>query len=179
MTLALPSQLPQDGYFNGLVDELIETRHRPLRRTLDEIAARLASVTDRYGVTHPELPPLLMLFNDFADALRRHLTREERGLYRLTRGLDGAPRTNSRPPQCESLSLALRSTLAEHDAVIAELDAMKRLSGDFTPPAGVGDDFRDVYHLLAKLARQYRAYVHREAASLRPALEERLRAAAV
>jgi regulator of cell morphogenesis and NO signaling len=160
------------GRFSELIDEIVEVHHTFARRALPELSALLDRVTVKHGAAHPELLPLEMIFTDFRAELEIHLTREEQGLFVLARELERSGQLKRF--QQDSLRNAMRCMAAEHDAALAELEAMRRLTLEFRVPDDGGAEYRALYQMFTELHRDLREHVRKENEVLLPALEDHL-----
>lgn len=171
-TPTAPLAPDEGGRFSALIDHIVETHHAHLRRVLPTISKSLEVVASRHGEGHPELLPLQMIFNDFRAELEIHLTREEQGLFSLAKDLERSE--DFQRFQRDSLRNAMRCMAAEHDAALAELEAMRRLTLDFRVPNDASPEYRSLYETFAALRRDMREHVRKENEVLIPALDEQL-----
>lgn len=144
----------------ALVEHIVTRYHDALRDDLPRLEAMAARVDERHGARHPELfPDLLLTVRRLRFELEAHIAEEERSIFpRLVRlGTDAAAATDA-----AGLRDELARLRAEHQGAGDTLGHLRRLTGDFTPPANACNTFRGLYAGLADLERELQLHVHLE-----------------
>lgn len=153
-----------------LVDHLESTHHRYLHAELPRLAALVAKVHGVHGQNHPELTEIEATFGELHAELAPHLMKEERVLFPMIRELAAA----STAPQfhCGSLRNPISVMMSEHDSTGVQLERLRALTGDFSPPADACASYRALYDGLAELEADTHLHVHKENNVLFPAVLE-------
>lgn len=138
-----------------LVDHIVSTHHVFLRRELPRLAEIIATVTEVHGESHPELAEVQATFQALQAELTPHLRHEEDIIFPAIRKLDQEAPT-------EALLTALRRMRHEHDGAGAALHTLRRLTGDYTPPADACSLFKEMLRGLLALEEDTLRHVHLE-----------------
>lgn len=153
-----------------LVDHIEATHHRYLHAELRRLGALAAKVRSVHGRRHPELGDVVATFEDLRADLEPHLLKEERVLFPMIRALASAGPVPA--PGCGSVRNPISVMVAEHDRAGELLARLRRLTGDFAPPADGCVSYRTLYAALAELEADTHLHVHKENNVLFPAVVE-------
>src|SRR5688572_28437273 len=82
----------------GLIAHIVRTHHDFTRSEIDRLRPLADKVVSRHGETHTELAEIRDLFNDLADELLMHMSKEEVMLFPYIERLERAVDTNGVPP---------------------------------------------------------------------------------
>ena len=148
----------------ALVDHIVETHHAFLERELPRVGADLAKVISVHGANHPELTELGRTYGRLRADLEGHLRKEEVQVFPLLKTL-GA---HDAPP-AHLLDL-LEQVEAEHDAVGAELHAMRGITSNYHTPPDACFTYSSLYRGLQALEADVHRHVHLENNVLLPGL---------
>jgi regulator of cell morphogenesis and NO signaling len=150
-----------------LADHIEQVHHRYLRQELPRLDFLTAKVAAAHGQHRPELLQLREVFLGFKAELLNHMQKEELVLFPLCRRLEsgGAP---------DSLDAAgvggpLDVLTHEHEHAGMALEAMRRLTEDYTPPPGACNTYRAMLDALKELEADMHQHVHLENNVLFPA----------
>src|SRR5829696_6671607 len=77
-----------------LVKHIVRTHHDFTRREIDRLRPLADKVVSRHGETHPELVEIRDLFNDLAEEMLMHMSKEEVMLFPYIERLERAVETN-------------------------------------------------------------------------------------
>lgn len=149
------SQSPRD-----LIPFILDRYHAAHRRELPELA-RLALRLETVHGQRPECPRgLAQLLVDIEAELVAHMQKEEQVLFPLLLASGGG-----------CAPLAIRRMRAEHDDHAQMLAALRRQTGDFSPPADACGSWRRLYEGCAKLSADLKAHIALENDALFPQFE--------
>lgn len=186
-----PSKIPavpeaKDPSFDDLTDlvsHIVETHHTFTRSELARLFTLADQATSAHGDAHPELARVHELVVALADDLLPHLDKEERMLFPYVVALETAAAGGplARPP-FGTVARPIRVMRAEHERAEDILVELRRVTGDYAPPAEASGSYRALYEGLASLDRDLAEHIHLENDVLFPRaelLEQRLDAPVV
>lgn len=134
-----------------LPDHIIERYHADLRRRLPELMALAQKVEQVHG-DHAACPRGLTQFlSQVYDNIKHHMMKEENILFPMIK--QGAGHMALMP---------IKVMNAEHDAHGLELEEIRRLSSNFTPPEGACGTWRALYAGLEKFEAELMEHIHLE-----------------
>jgi regulator of cell morphogenesis and NO signaling len=134
-----------------LVDFIVGTYHRRLRATLPDLVRMATRVEQRHGDT-PSCPRGLAAHLEAMHAsVLDHLRKEEGIVFPLIVAGQGA--TSAAPVHVLEL---------EHEHHREDLQALRRLTADLTPPAEACTTWRALYAGLLELERDLMEHIHLE-----------------
>jgi regulator of cell morphogenesis and NO signaling len=148
-----------------LIDHIVHRHHDYLRAELPRIDALAMRVAQVHGSHAPETIEILRIFAGLRLELQDHTMKEERILFPWIRhveqgkGADGLPGSMANPVRCME---------AEHDEAGRALEALRRLSDDFQPPADACNTWRVLYASLEVLEQDMHEHIHKENSILFP-----------
>lgn len=148
-----------------LIEHILATHHRYLKRELPDLEQRLTTVISVHGDHHPELHELGRLFAELKGAIEGHLSREEEETFPAVKAARGRSEEEMAP------ILEQMGTLeTEHDTVGDALKNMRGLSAGYRLPADACPTYTAVYQGLERLEADIHRHVHLENNVLFPAL---------
>lgn len=143
-----------------LVGYILSTHHGYLRKELQRLEALLAEASRSDGASQPFLLELLDLFVDFKVSLEWHMREEEKHLFPYY--LELAERSAAFPGRSQELSEWIKVFEAEEARVLSDLEAIRRNTSGFRPPAGASQATRDLFHDLARVETEIHRHIHDE-----------------
>ncbi len=169
-----------DAPLRALMDHIVETHHALCRRELPRLDALLKAAVERHGRRHPELRHIHALFSKVSRDLHMHLLKEEETLFPYVAQLEESVRRNLPVswPRFGSLESPVRLLVEDHDQTDEELKLIRRLTNNFTPPAGFAEEDADcavLFDALKAFDRDMQEHIRAENDLLFPravALEE-------
>jgi regulator of cell morphogenesis and NO signaling len=144
----------------ALADHVVATYHVPLREALPRLSLLIDKVARAHGEKHHEVLRLREVFASFQSDLEVHMLKEESVLFPLCRQLDTAGALPASP--CGSIKNPILVMTHEHDSAGADLESMRGLTHDFTPPADACATYRVMLDGLAEVEREMHHHVHLE-----------------
>ncbi|MEZ5319476.1 MAG: DUF542 domain-containing protein [Vicinamibacterales bacterium] len=132
--------------------------HEPLRAELPRLDAMLARVVERHGARLPDvLPPLRQTFVQLSQELLDHMAREDEVLFPAIEALETRQATPFTPDLLAHGPIAMMEE--DHDAAMAALRHIRRLTQGYAPPEWACPTFRGLYFGLAELERDMTRHV--------------------
>ncbi len=150
----------------ALCDHIEQRHHDYLRTELPRLGELIDRVLRAHGEKHPELAEVRASFVRLRAELEPHMVKEERILFPAIRQMDGARQAGGFP--FGSVANPIRCMIEEHEHAGDELAALRRLTGDFTPPRDACPTWRVMLDSLARLERDMHEHVHKENSILFP-----------
>jgi regulator of cell morphogenesis and NO signaling len=160
---ASPIDWPQAS-LSRLVEHIVATHHSYVKRELPRLAVLAQKVVNRHGDTQAHLPAMQKTIAQLDGELTFHLAKEENVLFPYIAGLEAALASgSSQPDACfGNLANPIAMMTREHDAAGALLAELRRLSDDFTPPAGACPTYRAFYRGLEEFEQDIHLHIHLE-----------------
>lgn len=161
-----PSSLSTDGDRTTpeLIQYILDRYHSAAREQLVELV-RLAYKVERVHASHPAAPHgLATLLSETNDELESHMQKEEQILF---------------PAMQSDNSTMLYGPIAmmreEHDDHGIAIQELRRLTNDFTPPAGACHSWQALYTLAARFVDDLMTHIHLENNVLFPRFDQKRR----
>ncbi len=165
----LPVWEPDD--VEAAIDYILARFHEGHRAAFPGLLEMMAKVRRRHGDNFPFLNRLSDLVQELAAELGPHMEKEETVLFPLIRR--HAAKGGAADPARFGLDprMPIQAMRIEHEGTGRLIDEIRRMTGDFTPPAGACATFVGLYQGLAALDREIRLHVHSENNALFPMVE--------
>ena len=142
-----------------LVDNILNQHHEYLRNTLPHLGEMAEKVHNVHGENHPELLDILQTFAGIFHELDSHMYKEENILFPAIKRLE----QGSMPPAAAAQLFGPVSVMeAEHATVGAELEKLRGLTNNYTPPEGACNTYRGLFAGLEELERDLHWHIHKE-----------------
>jgi regulator of cell morphogenesis and NO signaling len=147
-----------------LIDHIVGTHHRYVRRALPIIGHRLVSLRKAHGERHPELACISDTFDQMTSDLERHLLKEEQILFPYIREL--AERAEQHRDVCVSPFGTIANPITmmerEHREVADALHVIRELTHGYTTPEDGCATYAVCMAELAEFERDLHRHVHLE-----------------
>jgi regulator of cell morphogenesis and NO signaling len=143
-----------------LVNHIEATHHRYLWDELPRVTSLVDKIVSVHGARHPELVEIASCFSRLRADLEPHMVKEERVLFPMIRELTTSPGVPAF--HCGSLRNPISVMLGEHDAVGDLLVQMRRLTGDYIPPADGCASYVACFAAMARLEADTHLHIHKE-----------------
>ena len=162
-----PSDVHQDfntWELDALAEYIVEKHHRYVTESLPMLFELTAKVARVHGDRHPELVEIARHFNTVARDLQMHMHKEEHVLFPYIVKMAVARRDGAAllPPFFGSVENPIRMMEAEHEEAGGGMDAIRRLSDDFTPPVDACTSYRVLFAKLNEFEQDLHQHVHLE-----------------
>jgi len=151
-----PAPTTTDWQKAGLADlvaHIVETHH------VFRLTDLFTKVVAAHGERHPELHELQSTFTALSDELHSHLGKEEQILFPYI----SQKEHGMQPHACfGTVENPIRMMMFEHDNAGEALRVMRKLSGDYTVPAGACLSYAKLYEALERLEADLHQHIHLE-----------------
>lgn len=143
---------------------IVSTHHAYVKRELPRLADLADRVVNRHGDTRSELSLIRERLAAVTDELTPHLAKEEFVLFPHIANLESAVAAQQpRPRGCfGTVANPIAMMTQEHDAAGAIMAELRKLSHDFTPPAGACPTFHGFYNGLREFEQDLHQHIHLE-----------------
>lgn len=148
----------------ALSDHIVREHHVFTRDENERITALLQKVCSVHGDNHAELFEIQKIFGIMRLELENHMLKEERMLFPYISLMESSISFGQPVPAAPfgSTRNPIRVMLSEHDAAAEQLREMRRLSGEFTPPADACTTYRTLYEAMKGLEKDLHEHIHLE-----------------
>lgn len=144
---------------SALVDNILDQHHEYLRNVLPQLGEMAEKVHRVHGERHPELRTILEVYSGLFAELDSHMYKEENILFPAIKRID----QGSIPPEAAAQLFGPVSVMeAEHAAVGTELEKLRELTNNYTPPDGACNTYRGLYAGLEELEQDLHWHIHKE-----------------
>lgn len=149
---------------DALAGHIVSKHHRYVADALPMLYELTAKVARVHGERHPELVTIARLFDEVAVELQMHMHKEERMLFPYISKMAIHLREGRLIPipVFGSVANPIRMMEAEHESAGGNMEEIRRLSGDFTPPADACTSYRVLFAKLDEFERDLHQHVHLE-----------------
>ncbi|MEK7474759.1 MAG: hemerythrin domain-containing protein [Candidatus Coatesbacteria bacterium] len=138
----------------GMVDYLVATHHRHLKRELPRLQGIMDAVAHALAAGHPDVRELDLVFSGLHKEINEHLYKEEEILFPAIRTVD-----SGRVPPMRAPLLVM---LEEHYHASEALRRMRRLTAGYAPPPDASRHHRALLKGLEALEYDLRLHIHKE-----------------
>ena len=124
----------------------------------------ITKVTQHHGSNHPELNYLYQLFTKLVEELDTHFMREEKVVFPFIKALVQVKRTGNREVLSSQPSLTEPIQIMEedHEAAGEILEAMQKISNNYTAPEDACNSYQFLYKKLRELDEDLHQHIHLE-----------------
>ncbi len=147
-----------------LCDYIVENHHRYVREMIPVISTHAEKVARVHGHHRPELVKVAETFAHVAADLVRHMEKEERALFPYIKAMLSSGNGGGAVgiPLFGSVRNPIRVMEAEHAAAGSEMEELRLLTDDYTPPAEACATYRVLFQELAAFEHDLHVHVHLE-----------------
>lgn len=161
-----------ESSFTQLIEHITQVHHVYTRQALKRLITLVYKVASVHGDTHPELLEVRQIFTAMSDELEMHMQKEENVLFPYSIQLDSA---ESVPPMhCGGVQHPIKVMLYEHEETGKQLEALRQLTNNYTPPEDACNTYRAMLHGLSQLEADIHMHVHKENNILFPKILNRV-----
>lgn len=148
----------------ALITHIKDTHHKFTREEILRLGPLVAKVCAAHGKNHPELFQLRDLFQDLANELSAHLTKEEMVLFPYLTRLEAA--VTGKEPVARAPFGSVRNPISmmesEHDSAGSILRAIKGLTQGYSAPPDACVSYHTLYSALAAFEADLHQHIHLE-----------------
>lgn len=166
---AVASQSPEDRRWQTaslaqLCEHIVETHHRYVRQSIQQLPPRIDDLTRVRRPSHVEFPIVQKLFQRLADELANHLMKEERILFPYIQQLEQAATSGSQaaPPMFGTVRNPIRMMVSEHDGAEGLLWEMRNITRDYLVPSDASAEVESLYRALREFEADLHQHIHLE-----------------
>ena len=154
----------QDARMAKLISHILEQHHRFTRDELARLSSLLTKVCGVHGMNHAELAEIREVFTPLSAELLDHMQKEEQVLFPHLIGMEDAVERRQPIPSPFFLTVLnpIEILMADHESAGEALQAIRRLSSDFTVPADGCGSFRALYQGLKEIEQDLHQHIHLE-----------------
>ena len=148
----------------AICDHIVRTHHAYIRNELPRLHSLAKKVVARHGDDRLELPQIQQLIDAVGSDLISHLAKEEMMLFPyITNRERNFATCGPNSIGCSgSVRSPIRVMMAEHDVAGNILTQIRKLSDDYTPPAGACHTCRGFSQSLLEFEQDLHQHVHLE-----------------
>ena len=147
-----------------LCDYIIQTHHAFVKNEMPRIFAYLQKVSSKHGDRHPELYKIFQTFTAVKEEMEGHMKKEELILFPRIKELEKL--TNNDRGQFQMNIGYLQSPINvmehEHDHAGTQLNEIRILTNDYTPPQDACTTYRLSFAALQAFEIDLHQHVHLE-----------------
>lgn len=157
--------MPYDEWnLDFLVDYIMNTHHRYIRKNLPNIVTYANKVMEVHGDLHPELLEINELVKALNDELTAHIAKEEKMLFPYIKEL---ARTNKSMPQPQATYFnAIVDVVGnhenEHGGIGNSLNTIKKLTNNYVLPEDACASYTLLYRMLNEFEEDTHLHIHLE-----------------
>lgn len=144
--------------YSELIDHIVNKHHRYLNEELPQLSPYVTKVLRVHGAGQPHLAQIHKLFHELKMELEQHLIKEETEDFPLILAIEQKP--------TEENYIKLRKVVDEleneHNRAGNIIKELRKVTNDFTPPAGACGTYRLVYQRLEALESDLFQHIHLE-----------------
>lgn len=154
----------KDWALDFLIDYIINNHHRYVRNKLPEIHIYATKVAKVHGKNHPENVEILKRLKDLSADLRNHMQKEEEILFPYVKNMVAAEQNGKKPdkPKFGRAENPIRLLEQEHEGAGEEMEKIRRISNNFTPPDDACATYKVLYENLKEFQNDLHKHVHLE-----------------
>lgn len=162
-----------------LIDYILNNHHSYVRNSIISINHHFDKVINAHGEKFPELSKIKDIFNNLSADLTSHMLKEEKMLFPYIKKMSAAEK-NSLPLNISpfgSIKNPITVMEEEHSDSGSDIEEIKKLTNNFTPPEKACNTFRVLYEELKDFEKDLHIHIHLENNILFPRsidLEEKL-----
>ena len=143
-----------------LVEHIISTHHGYLKQELPRLSFLIEKVVRAHGERHPEMHDVARIFSQFWSEMELHMKKEETILFPMCLALESPhPRLRF---HCGTINNPIHVMESEHEAAAQDLEQMRFLTSDYTPPRDACSTYRVLLDGLDRLEADTHQHVHKE-----------------
>ena len=119
-----------------LIDYVINNHHSYIREQTPLLFMHLDKISRVHGERHPEFLEVEKIFHKVAEDLAQHMTKEEKMLFPAIKMISDVKSTGKQIPAMPfgSVMGPISVMVSEHEAAGEELEKIRELLHDYTPP---------------------------------------------
>jgi len=147
-----------------LCEYIVQTHHAYVKNEMPQIYAYLHKVTSKHGDRHPELHKIFQTFAAVKEEMEGHMKKEELILFPRIKELEKLANSDSGQFQMNIgyLQSPINIMEHEHDHAGTQLNEIRILTNDYTPPQDACTTYRLTFAALHAFEIDLHQHVHLE-----------------
>lgn len=147
-----------------LVDYIVNTHHRYIKKNLPDIATYAKKVMEVHGDLHPELLEINKLVKALNDELTAHIAKEEKMLFPYIKELARANKSMPRPQAAHfnTIEDVVGNHENEHGSIGNSLNTIKKLTNNYVLPEDACASYTLLYRMLNEFEEDTHLHIHLE-----------------
>lgn len=147
-----------------LITYILDKHHVYTKDEMERLESLSAKVVGAHGANHPELLTIRDLLNQLFAELRPHMFKEEQILFPFVVELERSALQNRPAPFAPfgTVNNPIRMMMIEHDNAGEILRELRKLSGDYKPPADGCMSYQTFYGALETFEQDLHQHIHLE-----------------
>jgi len=145
-----------------LSEYIVKKHHAYTREQLKLIDTLMAKVEQRHGAEHPEVFQMGKVVAVFGSELKHHTECEEKNLFPYIAAMGTDQRPELPVPAKGSLKMPITHMMTDHDQTGEELQELRKLTNNFTPPSEACPTWRGLYRAIEELESDLHQHIHLE-----------------
>lgn len=145
-----------------LSEYIVKKHHAYTREQLKLIDDLMTKVEQRHGAEHPEVFQVGKAIAVFGSELKHHTECEETNLFPYIAAMGTDQRPELPAPAKGSLKMPITHMMADHDQTGEELQTLRKLTNDYTPPPEACPTWRGLYRAIEELESDLHQHIHLE-----------------
>jgi len=153
-----------DKSLASLIEHIVQAHHAFCRQETARIAVLFKEAIREQGNSHPELKRIHDLFYLMSRDLLMHLLKEEQTLFPYIVKVEEAVSQDAPVswPPFGTVENPIRMMVLEHVKTDDELNQIRDLSNNYTPPEGACNSYSSLYKSLSAFDRDMQRHIHAE-----------------
>ena len=146
-----------------LIDHIVGVHHVYVKKANPTIREFVNRVKTVHGENKPNVAEISHRFDALAQELEQHMHKEEMILFPYIKQMVQAKKDGTKlDPPFGTVQNPINMMLEEHDSAGNELEALQKLTEDFTPPKGACATHKVSYEQLKEFADDLMRHIHLE-----------------
>jgi regulator of cell morphogenesis and NO signaling len=154
----------QTTHLADLIEHILAVHHGYVKQEVPRLQQFLAKVVAVHCASHPELAAVQRTFAALCSELLSHMMKEEMVLFPYIKKLEEAATQGTRAPQAPfgPISNPVHMMELEHESAGKALEAIRTLTGSYTPPESACFSYKTLYSALKGFETDLHQHVHLE-----------------
>lgn len=148
----------------ALTKHIRERHHSYVRGAIARMRPLISKVAEKHSAEHPEIAEIAGAFSDVSHEMTMHMQKEEQILFPYIDAMERAVNGEGsyEAPFFQTVKNPIFSMMKEHDTAGELTKRIRKLSGEYAPPAGACTSFKALYQELREFEADLHQHVHLE-----------------
>ncbi|MBL0331223.1 MAG: iron-sulfur cluster repair di-iron protein [Bacteroidetes bacterium] len=164
MVKTTPSQKFDEWNLDFLVDYILNTHHEYVKKAIPLLIEYTSKVAKVHGDNHPEVITIAQKFNEAAEELNGHMSKEEQILFPYIKKLVLAKSNKLQTPNTAfgTIKNPIHMMEVEHDVVGDIFKEIRELTNNYMPPEDSCATYKVSYLKLKEFEEDLHQHIHLE-----------------